>query len=172
MKLSNLSWLPALIIMIIIFMFSAKPADNSNESSKTIANFVLNIMENLNMIDDTLLANDRDDVLNNINHIVRKLAHFMEYALLAMAIEFHMWVRKRRGVRLILLSIIFTSLYAATDEFHQLFVPGRSGELKDVIIDSAGAIAGTFSFYLAILIINHYRSNRKNSDKHKPAIIS
>ena len=34
--------------------------------------------------------------------------------------------------------------YAATDEFHQLFVPGRSGQISDVLLDSAGALAGVW----------------------------
>ena len=34
------------------------------------------------------------------------------------------------------------ALYAVTDEFHQLFVPGRSGQFSDVVLDSAGALAG------------------------------
>lgn len=160
MKRKNLTWLPALIIMIIIFLFSARPAGNSNESSKTIANIVLNLMENVH--DDPLPHKDRDRELDRINHIVRKMAHFIEYAVLASAIEFHYLIRKRKGAQLILLSISLTVLYAVSDELHQLFVPGRSGELKDVMIDFAGAVTGTLLFYFLIRLYR-YRNNRKNS---------
>lgn len=160
MKLSKLSWLPAVTIMIMIFLFSAKPADNSNESSKTIANLVLNISENLNIIDEPLQEDSREYVLANINHVVRKTAHFLEFAVLASAVEFHNWIQKRKGARLILLSIGITILYAASDEFHQLFVPGRSGEIKDVLIDSAGAITGTLLFYLLIVIYEKYKKTK------------
>ncbi|HCM13143.1 MAG TPA: hypothetical protein DHW85_08175, partial [Lachnospiraceae bacterium] len=134
MTIRKLSWLPAAIIMIIIFLFSAKPAVSSAESSRTIANAVLNIAENF--MDPAQWQEDRDNVLDTVDHIVRKTAHFMEYAILASAIELHYWITKRKGIRFILLSILFSFLYAATDEFHQLFVPGRSGEFKDVMIDT------------------------------------
>ena len=141
--------------MIIIFLFSAKPAVSSAESSRTIANAVLNIAENF--MDPALWQEDRDNVLDTVDHIVRKTAHFMEYAILASAIELHYWITKRKGIRFILLSILFSFLYAATDEFHQLFVPGRSGECKDVMIDTVGAATGAFLFYFLLILIEHIK---------------
>ncbi len=141
--------------MIIIFLFSAKPAVSSAESSRTIANAVLNIAENF--MDPAQWQEDRDNVLDTVDHIVRKTAHFMEYAILASAIELHYWITKRKGIRFILLSILFSFLYAATDEFHQLFVPGRSGEFKDVMIDTVGAATGAFLFYFLLILIEHIK---------------
>ncbi len=141
--------------MIIIFLFSAKPAVSSAESSRTIANAVLNIAENF--MDPAQWQEDRDNVLDTVDHIVRKTAHFMEYAILASAIELHYWITKRKGIRFILLSILFSFLYAATDEFHQLFVPGRSGECKDVMIDTVGAATGAFLFYFLLILIEHIK---------------
>ncbi|HBI73812.1 MAG TPA: hypothetical protein DEG06_04480 [Lachnospiraceae bacterium] len=155
MTIRKLSWLPAAIIMIIIFLFSAKPAVSSAESSRTIANAVLNIAENF--MDPAQWQEDRDNVLDTVDHIVRKTAHFMEYAILASAIELHYWITKRKGIRFILLSILFSFLYAATDEFHQLFVPGRSGEFKDVMIDTVGAATGAFLFYFLLILIEHIK---------------
>lgn len=151
--------------MIIIFLFSAKPADSSNESSKTIANLVLDISESLNIMDEPLQEPEREYVLDYINHVVRKLAHFTEFAILALAVEFHNWIQKRKGARLILLSIGITVLYAASDEFHQLFVPGRSGEVKDVLIDSAGAVTGALLFYLALRLYENYRKTKIQSEE-------
>ena len=54
-----------------------------------------------------------------------------------------------RGYRHILFSAIVCVLYAATDEIHQLFVPGRGGQIRDVLIDSIGAGTG-FIFYFII----------------------
>lgn len=141
--------------MIIIFLFSAKPAVSSAESSRTIANAILNIAENF--MDPALWQEDRDNVLDTVDHIVRKTAHFTEYAVLASAIELHYWITKRKGIRFIFLSILFSFLYAATDEFHQLFVPGRSGEFKDVMIDTAGAATGAFLFYFLLILIEHIK---------------
>ena len=74
--------------------------------------------------------------------LVRKLAHFTEYAVLTV-----LWWRALRGLgaRFPLAIAMAISLgYAATDEFHQTFVDGRRGTPVDVLIDSAGiAIAAT-----------------------------
>lgn len=76
-----------------------------------------------------------------------------EYAILAclmMSVLISYGINERKRVELI--SIIFTFLYACTDEFHQLFVPGREGKFLDVMIDTCGATAGvlvlTFLIYL------------------------
>jgi VanZ family protein len=60
-------------------------------------------------------------------------------------------LRQRRAEfrRICLLSFLFCALYAATDEIHQMFVPGRAAGLADVAIDSAGAAAGAVLFALA-----------------------
>jgi len=92
MKLKYISWIPAVIIMGIIFYFSSRQVDNSNESSLTIANRILNIYENIT--NSNYQENVRTDILDSINHIVRKGAHFCEYALLACAIAFHLLVWK------------------------------------------------------------------------------
>jgi VanZ family protein len=48
----------------------------------------------------------------------------------------------------IFLSVLLTILYAATDEFHQSFVPSRSASVTDVMIDAAGGSCGTLLSYL------------------------
>ncbi len=149
MKLKYVSWLPAVIIMIIIFYFSSKPADNSNENSMTMANKVLTVYEDISGNH----FEERIKVLENLNHIVRKGAHFSEYAILAMAFAFHFAVLKKKRIRVFFLPILLSCIYALTDEFHQTFIPGRSGMIQDVFIDTTGAIAGTLVFAL-LLIVN------------------
>lgn len=72
--------------------------------------------------------------------VVRKIAHFSIYAFLGFWLRF--LVRQYTQKYTVLLSAVFSALYAITDEIHQLFVPGRSGQLKDVLIDTSGAIVG------------------------------
>ena len=50
------------------------------------------------------------------------------------------------------------ALYAASDEIHQLFVPGRSGQLSDVILDSAGTLAGVAAFTVLCWLINRRKA--------------
>jgi VanZ family protein len=71
------------------------------------------------------------------DYVLRKAAHFTEYALLAGLL----W----RATRDELLALFGTALYSATDEFHQTFVHGRHGTPKDMVFDVAGASVGLFA---------------------------
>lgn len=66
--------------------------------------------------------------------VLRKLAHGAEYAILGALLE--RWLRRPW------LALAAGSLYAATDELHQAFVPGRAGVPTDWAIDTAGVVIG------------------------------
>ena len=77
-----------------------------------------------------------------IDHPVRKTAHAMEYAVLGL-LTAGAFIDRRTSIRAgILVPWCIATAYAASDEIHQLFVPGRSGQVSDVILDSAGVLAG------------------------------
>ncbi len=161
MELKKVSWIPAIIVMVIIFVFSSKPADSSNESSLTIAGQLLSAYENTVQVQFD--EGQRDEILEIMNFFVRKGSHFCEYALLAVTLALHFYfhgLRERLG-RLFFLPVALSAIYAATDEFHQTFVPGRSGQLQDVLIDTTGAAAGMLFFFL-VLRIYHFHRNRKS----------
>ena len=75
-----------------------------------------------------------------LHFLVRKLAHFSEYALLGAALRQFLWTfpLKFPGVP----AWLAATLYAVLDEWHQTFVAGRAGQLRDICIDSAGALFG------------------------------
>ena len=81
--------------------------------------------------------------LGLIDFVGRKIVHFMEYALLAW-----LWCRAFTGSGALALrtsavvSVLLASAYAASDEYHQTFVPGRAGTVRDWLIDTAGAFVG------------------------------
>ena len=70
--------------------------------------------------------------------------HFLEFAVLAFLLAFAFAEIRSPRVRswAALLAVVVTVLYAASDEAHQLFVPGRRGDAVDFLLDAAGAIAG------------------------------
>ena len=80
----------------------------------------------------------------NIEFPVRKSAHASEYALLAMLCcgLFMIENKNKKSSKYFVFSWMIAVLYACTDEYHQLFVPGRSGLLRDVMIDAVGAAVG------------------------------
>ena len=84
----------------------------------------------------------QDSFAAAVDYPLRKCAHMTEYAVLAV---FLFLMFASYGIPMkwrISLVLIIAVLYAAGDEFHQLFVPGRSGQVKDVFIDSAGILIG------------------------------
>lgn len=72
--------------------------------------------------------------------VIRKTAHMTLYAILAFCAACSQIKPSFKKV------LLFCACYACTDEFHQLFIPGRSGEIRDVCIDSLGACIGFLLF--------------------------
>lgn len=82
-----------------------------------------------------------------LTFLVRKGAHIFAYFVLGILMFNTLWrvdLSKFKFNYLVGLSIIVCALYAASDEFHQLFINGRSGEIRDIIIDSCAATVGVF----------------------------
>ena len=92
--------------------------------------------------------------------LVRKAAHMSEYAILAILLG--LTIREYKKEPWLLLALTATAAYAATDEFHQLFVPGRSGQLKDVLIDTAGGALG-----LGLLALILYLQRRRKMKEYE-----
>jgi VanZ family protein len=73
------------------------------------------------------------------NFVVRKCAHFIEYMILAL-LAFNLIKLYFNIKQVVILTIVFVFLYACSDEIHQLFVLGREGAIRDVVIDTCGGI--------------------------------
>lgn len=86
----------------------------------------------------------KSEFSNQVDFVLRKLAHITEYGILV----FLAWravsdMGDKKDGKYLVVAIVFSMLYAVSDEYHQLFVAGRVGSPVDVLIDSAGiAIAG------------------------------
>lgn len=78
------------------------------------------------------------------NLLIRKLAHITEYAVLAFFV--YAYVSSYKNVRIPgLVAVIVTIIYAASDEYHQTFIVGRSGNITDVLIDAIGVVVGVLT---------------------------
>lgn len=136
-----LSFLPALMLMYCIYSFSAQDSSVSSQVSSSVSYRIVSIFDKMLNLE---LTNDQiTHSINSIHHYVRKTAHFTEYFLLALSLSFPLYVYKLRGIKLIITVILLCVGYASFDEFHQLFVDGRSASAKDVLIDSLGSLTGT-----------------------------
>ena len=91
-------------------------------------------------------------MLNKYTFIIRKTAHFSVYLILGI-LSINL-LSSFNIKRFIMFSSLFCFIYACTDEFHQLFVMGRSCEMRDVLIDTLGSFVGIFIYYKIKLYIN------------------
>ena len=131
--------------MLVIFLFSAQVSEDSSEQSGCVVAFLLSVVR-------LLFGESAAKTLagSGIEFVVRKLAHFSEYAVLAVLM--HRALRLNGCPAPYPLSLLFSALYACTDEFHQSFVPGRSMELRDVLIDTSGAAFGLLLVFCTLSI--------------------
>ena len=139
-KLNILPWLPAVVWMILIFSLSAQPAASSNNLSKGVTKIIVEVVGRILPLD--IEMSTVNDIVSQFNHFVRKFAHFFAYAVLGFLVAFAFSKSGVQGRRAFLLSLMVCVTYAASDEVHQLFVPGRGCQIKDVMIDSAGSAVG------------------------------
>ncbi len=144
----------ALCWMGIIFYFSHQTGDSSSKMSGKITDHIIQCFvpnyENLSTI-------EQNKIFTNTSYIIRKLAHYSEYAVLG-ALLFLAVSRftDRQSIQLGVSSVLGI-LYALSDEFHQSFVGGRSPMLKDVLIDSFGLL--TMLFFICSII--NFRKRKK-----------
>lgn len=133
--------LPVLTVcwMAVIFWFSAAPAPESSEMSYTVG---IQIGKVAVADFDAWSTEKQNAFAEKIEYPIRKTAHATEYAILGMLVLESARVYGICGKKEVRYAWIWATIYAATDEFHQLFVPGRSGQVRDVILDSAGAAVG------------------------------
>lgn len=139
----------AIVWMILIFAFSSRTGNVSSEDSGRVGRFV---GETFVPTFNDWSKEKQQAFVDKVDHPIRKTAHATEYAILGMLLCGAIYDRKKQRRMRTILPWIIGTLYAATDEFHQLFVPGRSGQITDVMLDSTGVLVGVFLIYM---IWNH-----------------
>lgn len=133
-----------ILIAAAIFWFSSKSGEESGDMSRTLMDEIFDFLE-------------MDENTRKIVHLmIRKMAHIAEFALLGISVCVGLFFMRdaemiRIGSYHLLAAIAWglTTLYAVTDEIHQIFVPDRGPSVKDVLIDSAGALVGV-CFVMAV----------------------
>lgn len=141
-----LIWIPAIIMAMLIFGFSKQDGEESTGLSYKAADIILTVCDKAGIVDYN--DNNRDSMIESVQFPIRKAAHMTEYAVLSVLIMLALIVDGLKGTRLPVISAIIATVFAATDEFHQRFVPGRYGCLRDVLIDAAGSIIGLMIAYV------------------------
>ena len=145
--------------MVTVFMLSHQIAE---DSSKTSSNFITVIIK---LFNKDIEQEQLETIMLKVETIVRKLAHFVLYTLGGMLITIMFINFKEYITKTKIASFLLGATYAITDEIHQLFIPGRSGEIRDVLIDSTGVLLGVFIIYLLMRIKGIFRSGKEERRK-------
>lgn len=129
-----------LIILNCIFIF--KFSSEKSEKSDVRSGRVIQAIVELNPKTKNLSDEEKEKIKEDIVMPVRKTAHFTIYMSLGMLLFLCSKTFNAEDKKNVLGSLTIAFLYACTDEIHQMFVSGRSGEFRDVCIDSCGALFG------------------------------
>ena len=126
-----------IIWTIIIFSFSLQPADTSSQVSSGFGRWLIEVFAP-NFIDE--FESMPEEHLAYIHFLLRKCAHFTEYFILGVLV---LLSQRHTGIRYkVFTGLVIGMLVASVDETIQLFVSGRSGQISDVLLDTAGVATG------------------------------
>ena len=146
-------WILIIACMGTIFYFSSQEADDSGRASEGFTYTVIKFFD----FNDTISDEKAMEIAIAVNGIVRKVAHFGIYAFLGFLIALLLNEYRLSYRYAVFYSTVIAFLYALTDELHQKFVPGRSAEIRDVAIDTTGALCGALFALAVVVIIKKYR---------------
>lgn len=123
-------WLLVIVWILLIFILSHQRAAVSDALSGGVLNWLLPYLP---------IGAENIPVM----HVqLRKSAHFIAYFILGVLVVMAVSRANAWSIQTCIYALLISAVFAMTDEVHQLFVPGRSGEIRDVMIDSIGASIG------------------------------
>ena len=133
-----LFWSLTAALMIFIFYMSAQTSAQSSEISGGLIEEIAHIInKNYPNLDDVAKV----AFIESLQDIVRTLAHFCEFSLLGF-LGFYSMYFTLIGKKILLWSTFMGWIYSLSDEIHQLFVPGRAFQIKDILVDWSGVLLG------------------------------
>ena len=144
-----------IIWMIVIFNFSNQGGTESSGTSSKVTKVIINVI-----VKDKE-ASDKQ-TMERIEKVVRKGAHYTIYTIGGFLIMNYTYSMDKTKKQKILGSLLFGAFYAATDELHQYFVPGRSARLFDVGLDTLGVLTGILIYLGVMALID--KLSRKHVD--------
>jgi len=143
------SWWPALLWAVVISAFST--GEFTAEHTSRVIIPILHL----------LLPGAYPETLTMLHGLIRKSAHFVEYFILSLLVLRGIRAgRKETHVGWAIVAVGIVAGYAALDEFHQSFVPGRTAAVADVLLDTGGGVAAQLVAAL-VLFWRDVRAERK-----------
>ena len=151
-KKSLLKWLLVIIWAIVIFIMSGMDTDESNTKSKgTLNEIVEKTVETTNgfgVTDKHPSEKRMKEFIDKYNYLFRKIAHASEYFILTVLLIIALRSSNLNGKKTFIVALLICFLYACSDEYHQTFVDGRTGQFSDTLIDTIGGFIGCLFMYI------------------------
>lgn len=138
----------------IIFGFSNQDGEESGGVSKKVTETVTKNVKSIQALE----KEQKENVLQRIESIIRKIAHFSIYTVVGLLLMGIMSTYKLKENHRIGISFVIGMIYASSDEIHQAFVPARTAKITDVMIDSMGVLLGILCVLLAIKLVQKIRN--------------
>ncbi len=131
-----------ILVIFLIFSFSSQDGDESGSLSDALLIKIYQVFHHEELTED-----EEELIIEENTHLIRKSTHFTIYLILGLLV-FNLY-KDLWGITptSVIFAIILCFVYSITDEIHQLFVAGRSGEILDILIDTAGASIGILIYY-------------------------
>ena len=154
-----LLWAAVIAWMGLIFSFSVETAAESTETS---GGFISFFMEKWIPGFTELTEAEQTAKIESVTYFVRKSAHFAVFAVLGFLTCAALRSCDLSPSRAFILASVIGALYAASDEIHQTFVPGRAGMVRDVILDTCGVLTGAAAMLLILFVYNKWKKNKSH----------
>lgn len=135
--------------MGFIFYNSSLNGENSNSTSYKVVNKITN--NNYTYSESN--SSQSTKAAQKFNIFIRKNAHALEFGVLSILVALTFFTYNKKGKNVISTILLIVLLYAISDEYHQLYVPGRGSSVKDVAIDFLGAVTGLLIFYICYYLV-------------------
>lgn len=151
-------WVLTISWMAFIFAMSSQNGETSAEISGSVTEAIVSVVTPEY---DTLPEEEQKALVADWHGVVRKGAHFCEYAVLGALLLCSLSLSLTRRKLAVSLALPMAAIYAASDEWHQAFVGGRGPSVADVGIDTLGALLGILVVLFVLLL---WRRRRKRKE--------
>lgn len=144
----------AVVCMTVIFSFSSQNSTDTNSVSHAVTSKLAGIIfSGYNQLD----AETQNIITEQMNLFIRKMAHFSLYFILGFMSALSVFLATHKYLKSFVSGIIICFIYGSLDEIHQMYVPGRTPLVRDVIIDTAGGVCGIVLCIMIISVIFNFK---------------
>ena len=156
MKVKVIRFILALLLIAtfgMIFNFSNQDSEKSGSASQKVTEAITKDIKAIKELN----KNEKARVIDKIEDVIRKIAHFSLYALVGFLLMSLLITYNINEKNKIISTVTIGAIYAISDEFHQSFVSGRSGQVSDVFLDTLGVTVGGLFILLIIKTVKKFR---------------